>query len=190
MVTSGTHVERMYNVVEVPSCLIRKVSVYADARSGDAPPGDICFTPPRTRSGHLLPRPRPTPSSALSTLPAATAHAVHVGHGTATEVQVVTTVRDHTERTERRHMFNRGPPAEPGNQHAHASSNLVLRISVPSRAVLRSRPSPTHMNTCTSTHTPLSQQAALVSCLPQRDTQPALSCALASIPQPLGHVMS
>jgi hypothetical protein len=87
-------------------------------------------------------------------------------------------------------MFNRGPPAEPGNQHAHASSNLVLRISVPSRAVLRSRPSPTHKNTCTSTHTPLSQQAALVSCLPQRDTQPALSCALASIPQPLGHVMS
>jgi len=51
----------------------------------------------------------PTPStyslasSALSTLAAscmasnmASCHAVSVGHGTATEVQVVTTVRDHT----------------------------------------------------------------------------------------------
>ena len=157
-----------------------------------------------TRSGQT-----PTPStyslasSALSTLAAscmARCHAVAtlsvccVGHGTATEVQVVR--RDDRERphstpnAQKDGMFNRGPPAEPGNQHAHASSNLVLRISVPSRAVLRSRPSPTHKNTCTSTHTPLSQQAALVSCLPQRDTQPALSCALASIPQSLGHVMS
>jgi hypothetical protein len=152
-----------------------------------------------TRSGHLLPRPTPSPRahfqpSLPAAWPAATLSVCCVGHGAATEVQVVR--RDDRERPHstpnalKDGMFNRGPPAEPGNQHAHASSNLVLRISVPSRAVLRSRPSPTHKNTCTSTHTPLSQQAALVSCLPQRDTQPALSCALASIPQPLGHVMS
>jgi hypothetical protein len=80
------------------------------------------------------PTPSTTTYSLERTFNPASCHAVSVGHGTATEVQVVTTVRDHTERTGRRHMFNRGPPAEPGNQHAHASSNLVLRISVPSPA--------------------------------------------------------